>query len=72
MVLSQLCQALMATQSHFPSVSIDISHLYNNIAVGPHATFDLVHHHSWAPELLPTKSITVDGIDVGSISLGFV
>ena len=70
MFLPQLCRALLATQSQFLSVPVDISKLYDNIAVGPHATFDPVFRHSWAPELLPTKSITVDGVDVCSIESG--
>lgn len=40
---------------------VDLTHLFNNIAVGPHATFD-PRGESWAPELMPRDNVTANGI----------
>lgn len=40
---------------------IDLTHLFNNIAVGPHATFD-PRGESWAPELMPRDNISAGSI----------
>lgn len=45
-----------------PSQPIDITHLFDNTAVGPHATFD-PRGESWAPEFMPTGTLAVNGIE---------
>lgn len=47
----------------FPSWPIDLTALFDNIAVGPHANFDHWNGESWAPELMPRKSLVAHGIE---------
>jgi hypothetical protein len=40
---------------------IDLTHLFNNVAVGPHATFD-PQGESWAPEFMPKDNVSAGAI----------
>ena len=40
---------------------IDLTHLFNDVAVGPYATFD-PRGESWAPELMPKDNLSANSI----------
>ncbi|KAF9517083.1 glycoside hydrolase family 29 protein [Hydnum rufescens UP504] len=46
-----------------PSIPLDLTHLFNNIAVGPRANFDHHYEHSWAPEFMPSGLIEIGGVE---------
>lgn len=44
------------------SVPLDLTHLFNNRAVGPRANFDQYFGHSWVPEFMPSGLIEISGV----------
>ncbi|KDQ21399.1 hypothetical protein BOTBODRAFT_25838 [Botryobasidium botryosum FD-172 SS1] len=73
MKAAQWILSLLPTQWHSPpttsssstqitSIPLDISHLYNNIAAGPGASFDPFTQGRFPSEYLPTGAFHYDGI----------